>query len=418
MLESIIGFIILLVAHAAAGIYSSCLKYSKKATFIIWGIWIVLQCGLLIYTGFEIKNTAMQFFMGFVIPLICQYVIFFATTKGKVALRVFTMLTYSLFFCITMTLHTVIRGTFGNLHWTLVTLIQAAMMFVILKYFLSYVCPLYRLAAKNITKGWAPLLFVNVVFLMTVILSSVFPVKITNFSEPAFITFAFIGVSILSVYPVVFSCINNLSESALKKEVESQNKLLIAQIDAENAQIAFDSQARHDMRHHNLVMLEFAKNNDIKSVKEYLENLVESKNKMLGEVRFCENVTVNTVLTVYERKCREQGLLADITATVSHDVSIPPNDLVIVIANIFENAINAVSKLKDADGHIDVYIKESTRRLVVKVENPCKANLSFDETNYGIGISSVIATANKYDGMYDFAAEDGIFSAKVSLNLK
>jgi hypothetical protein len=28
----------------------------------------------------------------------------------------------------------------------------------------------------------------------------------------------------------------------------------------------------------------------------------------------------------------------------------------------------------------------------VKIENPCKTNLRFDETDYGIGISSVIAT--------------------------
>ena len=28
----------------------------------------------------------------------------------------------------------------------------------------------------------------------------------------------------------------------------------------------------------------------------------------------------------------------------------------------------------------------------MKIENPCKTNLRFDETDYGIGISSVIAT--------------------------
>jgi hypothetical protein len=44
--------------------------------------------------------------------------------------------------------------------------------------------------------------------------------------------------------------------------------------------------------------------------------------------------------------------------------------------------------------------------------------MSFDKNHYGIGINSVVATVNKYDGMYDFSAEDGIFSAKVSLNLK
>ena len=36
---------------------------------------------------------------------------------------------------------------------------------------------------------------------------------------------------------------------------------------------------------------------------------------------------------------------------------------------------------------------------------------------YGVGIRSIISTANKYKGMYDFAARDGEFSVKVSLNL-
>ena len=44
--------------------------------------------------------------------------------------------------------------------------------------------------------------------------------------------------------------------------------------------------------------------------------------------------------------------------------------------------------------------------------------MSFDESLHGIGIRSVIAATNKYEGMYDFSAENGIFSAKISLNLK
>jgi hypothetical protein len=45
-------------------------------------------------------------------------------------------------------------------------------------------------------------------------------------------------------------------------------------------------------------------------------------------------------------------------------------------------------------------------------------NLSFVESGYGVGLRSVIATTTKYEGMYDFTAEDGIFSAKTILNLK
>ena len=418
MTGTIIQFILLLIAHAAAGIYSSTLKYSKKTTYIIWGTWVVLQTALLFYTEFVLTNWALQFFVGFVLSLVGQYVIFFATTKGKLAQRVFTMLTYSIFFCIVMSLVTMVNGTFGELHWTLTALIQAALLFAIVFYFLRYVCPLCRTAAKNITTGWAPLIFVNIVFMITIILSSVFPVRLVSFGDPAVITFAFISVSIMSVYPVIFSSINSLSEAATKREVEAQNRLLIAQIEAENAQLAADSQARHDRRHHNLVMLEFANNNDIERVREYLKSLVESESEVWGEVRYCDNMTINTVLTVYERRAKESGISVKISAKASRDLDVSPQDLVIVIANLFENAIHATAKHKSKEKMIDISIKGSAQRLLIKVDNACKSNLTFDETLYGVGIRSVIAITNKYEGMYDFTAEDRMFSAKISLNLK
>ena len=266
--------------------------------------------------------------------------------------------------------------------------------------------------------GWLSLIVVNVVFIIIIVLSAVFPVRLTSFKDPSVITFVFLSISIMVVYPVIFRSINSMSEAAMKRELEAQNKLLLTHIEAENAQIISDSQSRHDRRHHNLVMLEFAKNNDIDSVREYLTNLMKSECEVWGEVRYCENTTVNTVLTVYERRARENGIRVNISALVSSAIEILPQDLVIVIANLFENAIHAASKMKIENPRIDITIRESAQRLLVKVENPCKEKMPFDKTSYGIGINSVIAAINKYDGMYDFVAEDGLFSAKATLNLK
>ena len=122
-------------------------------------------------------------------------------------------------------------------------------------------------------------------------------------------------------------------------------------------------------------------------------------------------------LTVYERHAKENGISVKISAKANRDLPISPQDLVIIIANLFENAIHAATKLKSKEKHIDIYIKDSAQRLLIKVENSCRANLTFDESLWGVGIRSVISTTNKYDGMYDFFAADGTFSAKISLNL-
>jgi signal transduction histidine kinase len=310
-----------------------------------------------------------------------------------------------------------VKGSIGETYPVLTAIIHFTLLFCADFYLLWYVCPLCRAAAKNITTGWVSLIVVNVVFMITIILSSVYPTRLTGFSDPSVIPFVFLSISIMAVYPVIFRSINSMSEAAMKREVETQNQLLVAQIEAETAQIIADSQSRHDRRHHNLVMLEFAKNNDIESLREYLIQLMKSDSEVWGEVRHCENTTVNTVLAVYERRARENGISVHISALVSGEIDVLPQDLVIVIANLFENAINATSKPKIKNQHIDINIKDSAQRLLIKVENPCRANLTFDETLYGIGIRSVISTTHKYEGMYDFTAENGIFSAKISLNL-
>ena len=145
---------------------------------------------------------------------------------------------------------------------------------------------------------------------------------------------------------------------------------------------------------------------------------MESETAAWDKVRYCQNLTVNTVLSVYERRAKENGIAVKISANVSRDLAVLPQDLVIVIANLFENAIHATENLKGRDRVIKISIKESAHRLLIQLENPCSSKLSFDESHYGVGIHSVIATTNKYDGMYDFAAEDGFFDAKISLNLK
>ena len=408
--------LLILVAHAVSGIYSSNLKYSKKTTFVIWGIWLVLQGCLWCFGEFVINDIGMKFFSIFISAFILQYIVFFATTKGRLSQRLFTILTYSVFFCIFMAFNTVIQGTFPGMNIVIRLIVLCALLIGILYYFLNFVCPLCRVASKSMVAGWYPLVFVNVIFVITLVALSVFPVKIASIYEPGFIPLLFLSISIFAVYPVIFSNIKNMTEVAMKRETEQQNKLLLLQIENENLQMAADRMARHDRRHHNLVLLEFANKNDIETVKDYLKTLVDDDSDSLGEINYCKNPTINTVLSVYEKKAKDAGIKVKISARAGNDIPVSPKDMVIVIANLFENAINATKKLKSKEKIIDVDIREKETRLLVKIENPCKTNLKFDEVDYGIGISSVITTTEKYEGMYDFTAQDGTFSSKVCLN--
>ena len=123
-----------------------------------------------------------------------------------------------------------------------------------------------------------------------------------------------------------------MTEVAMKRETEQQNKLLLLQIENENLQMAADRMARHDRRHHNLVLLEFANKNDIETVKDYLKTLVDDDSDSLGEINYCKNPTINTVLSVYEKKAKDAGIKVKISARAGNDIPVSPKDMVIVIA--------------------------------------------------------------------------------------
>ena len=408
--------LVVIVAHAISGIYSSDLKYSKKTTFFVWGIWVVFQGIIGCFSEFVTKDVGLKFFLGFVTAYVFQYIIFFATTKGRFSQRLFTILTYSVFFCIFMALFMAIQGAFPGMYAIVRTIIHATLMVGVVCYFLKCVCPLCRAASKSIVTGWHQLVFVNCVFIITIVATSVFPVRITSIYMPEFVPFLFLSISILAVYPVIFSNIKNMTEVAVKRETEQQNELLLLQIEKENLQMAQERRIRHDRRHHNRVLLEFANKNDIETVKDYLKTLVDDDSDSLREISCCKNPTINTVLSVYEKKAKEAGIKVKIAARAGHDIPVSPKDLVIVIANLFENAINATKKIKSGEKLIDIDIREKENRLLVKIENPCKANLRFDESNYGIGINSVITATNKYEGMFDFTVKNERFISKICLN--
>ena len=80
---------------------------------------------------------------------------------------------------------------------------------------------------------------------------------------------------------------------------------------------------------------------------------MDDDSNSFGEINYCKNPTINTVLSVYEKKAKEAGVKVEIFVRAGLDIPVSPKDLVIVIANLFENAINATKKLKTKEKIID-----------------------------------------------------------------
>ena len=142
-LNAIIDAVGVIVAHAVIGLFAAPLRYKKWISLIIWGVWGAAQALLFLPAMNADVEEGFGFLVGFIVPYIGQYVLFFITTKGKFAKRLFTILTYSVFFCIYMGVATSVIGSFPDLHWGVASLIRITLLFVVVFVFLKKICPLF-----------------------------------------------------------------------------------------------------------------------------------------------------------------------------------------------------------------------------------------------------------------------------------
>ena len=109
----------------------------------------------------------------------------------------------------------------------------------------------------------------------------------------------------------------------------------------------------------------------------------------------------------------------EIRAAAKPDISVPSPTLVTIVANILENALHGAIESKAETPRITVSIKHKAGRLVISCENTCLSSLNFEEMPeylQGIGIHSVMSSAEKHNGSCRFSAADGVFSCMVIMD--
>ena len=173
---------------------------------------------------------------------------------------------------------------------------------------------------------------------------------------------------------------------------------------------------RHDFYNHIKVIDEL---NDPVKLKEYT-NSIKSKFDELEHATYCDNLTLDALLTFkYREACEEQIKNIRFTVCKLENKLISDFDLCTVVANLIDNAIEAASQTEEK--YVDLMIEEKSGRLVITVKNsslPVDDDLHTtkeDAENHGLGIKNVKAIADKYDGDTVFEYNNGVFVSIVNI---
>lgn len=208
--------------------------------------------------------------------------------------------------------------------------------------------------------------------------------------------------------------------------MQMNHRLLERNMEIMEEAVASGRRFRHDARHHNAVIAEYARRGQTKELLQYLKEYDrEMDERSAGNI--CANTAVNNILSAYTRRAKREQIKVILDVALGRSITVPNIDLVTILANAYENAIYGCEELKrqspEQKCFIHLMLKKKKNKLVICCRNTCRMETELKngqpklEYTGGIGVLSIIKTAEKFDGEYDFKNENGVFVFRLIMNI-
>lgn len=233
------------------------------------------------------------------------------------------------------------------------------------------------------------------------------------------------GMLILNI--LIFSLIDNV----VRRENEIREKeLLLEQSEHLNQMYRSLSDERekqkarsHDYMNHLNIMLMLAREGKVDEEIRYIE---EQLGREVQSVDIIDtgNTLINAVLNIKYLEAKEKGIIIPFIADNLTGLKISDSDLVTILTNILDNAIEAVQKCEEK--RIVFKIIKDSDLLIIDSTNPYTGQLpdedSFvttknDKKNHGFGLLNVKNTVKANKGNCFIDTEGGIFHISIAIPL-
>ena len=173
---------------------------------------------------------------------------------------------------------------------------------------------------------------------------------------------------------------------------------------------------RHDMRHHFTLLQGLASKEHIEELKEYLRT-AQSDMDAITPLRFCENETVNLILSAFVAKAKQSNILLTIDAKLPDSLPFSDTELCSLLSNALENAIQASEHIVDSSKRtILLRLYSKNNKLCIDLRNTYQSEPEFHqdmpvskEQGHGFGTKSMVHIVEKHGGVFQFSVKDGWF---------
>jgi len=182
---------------------------------------------------------------------------------------------------------------------------------------------------------------------------------------------------------------------------------------------------KHDIKNHVLIMENLILSNDTETVREHLESLKATVNK-ISYVVYTVNAALDSVLNIEGRKAQAENIDYTVKICLANDICIDPADICTIFSNALDNAIegckNSAEKyvntsLNAENGFIKISIENSADDVKIQSNNMLTSTKE-DKFNHGYGIKSIQNTIRKYNGKYSMNFANKTFVLNILLENK
>lgn len=237
-------------------------------------------------------------------------------------------------------------------------------------------------------------------------------------------TAVILGINIMTFF--LYDSMNNYYEEKLQKMMlQQQNESYLKQMEVMNSSQENVRSVRHDIKNHLVAIESYVKRNETEEAIEYIHKVIDAS---YGNKSFVStgNIEIDSIINYKMEQAKAKGIEFEKDLRIPTELNIEGLDIVGILGNLIDNAINANMKLEEGR-KISLTLKYSKNLFFVTVWNTFNGNVLYldnkiatthkDKHLHGIGLNNVHAIVDKYDGTMDISHDDKIFKVEVMLYL-
>lgn len=267
-----------------------------------------------------------------------------------------------------------------------------------------------------------------IIFRIDIFPSNLTPLSANAISPAPFLLATWSFLTLLSHYVVL----RMLQEMMKKGELQAKLHISTLELSIRKKQyetlrrrIEATARARHDLRHFLLSLQAYVSARDRAGIESYVDEYLHTVAPKDDAV-LCENAAADAVLRHYAAMARENNIRVQFSLDIPRLLPVQESDLCVILACLFENAIEACARQTTPHPFIRLSAKTGGKQLLaIRFTNSCCNEIrrkgeifySVKRDGEGTGIASVRTLTDKYHGLAKFSHADGIFQVSVFLPL-